>query len=105
MSKVKVNVAVLDFDVDGNKVIVRDSKEAVVGFIDLGIEEKNLRDKDDEIIKQTIIDNIELSNVESGKRINISSKIDEKDEEEKEEREEKDKDKDDILSHEDDMLL
>ena len=103
MSKVKVNVAVLDFDVDGSKVIVRDSKEAVVGFMDLGIEEKNLRDKDEEVIKQTILDNVELNNVESGKRIEISSQVEEKDEEELEE--EKEEIKDDILSHEDDMLL
>lgn len=103
MSKVKVNVAVLDFDVKGSKIIVRDSKEAVVGFMDLGIEEKNLRDKDDEVIKQTILDNVELENVDSGRRIEISSQVEEKDEEELEE--EKEEVKDDILSHEDDMLL
>ena len=101
MSKVKVNVAVLDFDVDGSRVIVRDSKEAVVGSIDLGIEEKNLRDKDDEVVKQTILNNVELSDIENGKRIEITSSVDTKDEKD-EELEEKDND---ILSHENDMLF
>ena len=91
MSKVKVNVAVLDFDVDGSRVIVRDSKEAVVGSIDLGIEEKNLRDKDDEVVKQTILNNVELSDIENGKRIEITSSVDTKNEKD-EELEEKDND-------------
>ena len=98
MNKVKVGAIVADFDLKNNKIVVRDSREAIVGYADLGLEEISPRDKGEEAIKQDILENIELNRTDNGTRIEISSSVSkEKDEEEKEEY--------DVSSHEDDMLL
>jgi len=98
MNKIKVGAIVADFDLENNRVVVRNFREAIVGYADLGLEEISPRDKEQEAIKKDILENIELNRTDNGTRIEISSSVsNEKDEEEKEEY--------DISSHEDDMLL